>query len=199
VKEFQMKVSRIQAEENHQAVINAASRLFRERGFDGIGLNDLMSAAGLTHGGFYKKFKSKEDLAVQACARALDNSKVKWSRVIAKAKGNPIAALVRFYLSDRHRDDMGDGCAFAALGSDAARHGPALRQIFETEIESHLDLLDSLSPDGPNQATRDRSIATLSTMVGALVISRVVNNPALSKRFLDTSMKAIIAQSTGKS
>jgi TetR/AcrR family transcriptional regulator, transcriptional repressor for nem operon len=191
-----MKVTRAQSEENRQVVINTASRLFRERGFDGIGLNDLMNAAGLTHGGFYKKFKSKEDLVVQACARALDKSRVKWSRVIARAKGNPFAAIVRSYLSDRHRDDKVDGCAFAALGSDAARHGRALRQIFETEIEAHLDLLDSLSSGDPNEKTRDRSIATLSTMVGALIISRVVNNPALSKRFLDASAEAIIAQST---
>jgi TetR/AcrR family transcriptional regulator, transcriptional repressor for nem operon len=192
-----MKVTRAQSEENRQAVINTASRLFRERGFDGIGLNDLMNAAGLTHGGFYKKFKSKEDLAMQASTRALDKSRVKWSRVIARAKGKPFAAIVRSYLSDRHRDDLGDGCAFAALGSDAARHGPAFRQIFESEIEAHLDLLDSLSVN-PNEKTRDRSIVTLSTMVGALMISRVVNNPCLAKRILDVSAEAIVARSTSK-
>ena len=189
-----MKVTRAQAEENRQTVIATASRLFRERGFDGIGLTDLMQAAGLTHGGFYKQFKSKDDLAMQACTRALDKSRVKWARVIAKAKGRPFAAIVRHYLSGRHRDDAGDGCAFVALGSDAARRSPALRRIFETEIEAHLDLLDSLSADEPNETTRDRSIAALSTMVGALLISRVVNNPALSERSPNASAAAIIAR-----
>lgn len=193
-----MKVTRAQSEESRQAVINTASHLFRERGFDGIGLNDVMNAAGLTHGGFYNKFKSKEDLAIQATTRALDEGRVKWSRLIARAKGNPFAAIVRSYLSNIHRDDMGDGCAFAALGSDAARHGPALRQVFETEIEAHLDLLDNLSSVNPTEKTRDGSIATLSTMVGALMMSRAVNSPALSKRILDTSAEAIIAKTISK-
>lgn len=190
-----MKVTRAQSEENRQTVIATASRLFRERGFDGIGLSDLMNAAGLTHGGFYKKFDSKEDLATQACTSALDKSRVKWSRVVARAKDEPFTAVVLSYLSERHRDDIGDGCTFAALGPDAARHSPKLRQVFEREIEAHLDFLDNLLSDEPNEATRDQSIAALSTMVGALLISRVVTNPALSKRFLDASAEAIIARS----
>lgn len=192
-----MRVTRTQAEANRQSVVNTASHLFRERGFDGIGLVDLMNSAGLTHGGFYRKFKSKEDLAAQACARALEKSRVKWSRTIARAKGNPFVALVRFYLSERHRDGTGDGCAFAALAADAARHGSSLREVFETEIEAHLDLLDSLSPGKSNKKTRDKSIAALSTMVGALVLSRAIQNPALSKRFLNASVQAIVARSTG--
>ncbi|MFW7269961.1 TetR/AcrR family transcriptional regulator [Gluconacetobacter sp. Hr-1-5] len=194
-----MRVTRVQSEENRQAVINAASRLFRERGFDGIGLNDLMKAAGLTHGGFYKKFKSKEDLAMQACTRALDKSRVKWARVVVRAKESPFAAIVRFYLSPRHRDNPGDGCAFAALGADAGRLDHDFRQIFETELEAHLDFLDNVLSAKPDEETRNRSIAALSTMVGALVISRAVNNPLLSERFLKASADAIIAGQTPES
>ena len=190
-----MRVSRARAEENRQAVINVASRLFREHGFNGIGLNDLMKAAGLTHGGFYKQFGSKEDLVVQACSRALDESKSKWSSVVAKATDNPLAALVRFYLSARHRNRIGGGCPFAALGSDAARSSPALRRALEAGIEAHLDILDGLSSDAPDDATRDKSIATLSTMVGALILSRAVKDTALSQRFLDASENEIIAHS----
>jgi TetR/AcrR family transcriptional repressor of nem operon len=193
--EFSMKVTRAQSEENRQTVIATAGRLFRERGFDGIGLADLMSAAGLTHGGFYKKFGSKEDLAMQACTSALDKSRVKWSRVVARATKASFASLVRFYLSERHRDDVGDGCAFAALGPDAARNSPKLRQVFEREIDAHLDFLDNLISDEPNEVTRDQSVAALSTMVGALLLSRVVTNPTVSKRFLDASAEAIIARS----
>ena len=190
-----MRVSRAQAEENRQAVINVASRLFREHGFNGIGLNDLMKAAGLTHGSFYKQFKSKEDLIVQACSRALDESKGKWSSVVAKATGNSLAALVRFYLSTRHRNQTGGGCAFAALGSDAARSSPALCRTLEAGIEAHLDILDGLSSAAPDNATRDRSIAALSTMVGALILSRAVKDTALSQRILDASANEIIARS----
>lgn len=193
-----MKVSRAQSEENRQAVIATASRLFRERGFDGIGLSDLMKAAGLTHGGFYNKFESKEDLAAQACTAALDKSRVKWTRVALQAQADPFASLVHYYLSERHRDNVGDGCAFASLGSDAMRHGSKLREVFESEIEAHLDILDSLLAQEPDQATRDESIAAMATMVGALLISRVVTDPALSRRFLEASAQSIIAGSEGK-
>jgi TetR/AcrR family transcriptional regulator, transcriptional repressor for nem operon len=193
--EFSMKVTRVQSEKNRQTVVATASRLFRQRGFDGIGLSDLMNAAGLTHGGFYKKFESKEDLAIQACTCALDRSMVKLSRVVARAKEEPFTAVVRSYLSERHRDDVGDGCAFAALGSDAARRSLGLRQVFEREVEAQLDFLNNLLSDEPNEATRNRSVAALSTMVGALLMSRVVTNPARSKQFLDASAEAIITGS----
>lgn len=186
------------ARENRQTVIATASRLFREKGFDGIGLSDLMKAAGLTHGGFYNKFESKEDLAAQACASALDKSRVKWTRVALKAKSDPFASLVRHYLSERHRDDVGDGCTFASLGTDATRHGLKLRDVFESEVEAHLDILDSLLAEEPDETTRDESIAALATMVGALLISRVVINPALSRRFLDVSAQSVIADSEAK-
>lgn len=179
-------------------VIAAASRLFRERGFDGIGLNELMSAAGLTHGGFYKKFESKEDLAAQACARALDKSRMKWLRLVAHTQGNPFAAVVRAYLSTRHRDDPGDGCAFAALGPDASRHSGKLREVFSSEIETHLGFLESLISDEPEEEARDRVIAALSTMVGALLISRVVTDPELSGRVLDASAKAVMSHAEHK-
>ncbi len=188
-----MRVSRTQAEENHQTVINEAGRLFRSHGFDGIGLADLMKAAGLTHGGFYRQFRSKEDLAVQASGRALDQSAEAWSRIVAKAAGNPFAALIRHYLSERHRDRVGEGCAFVALAADAARSGPALRQTFEAGVAAHLDVLDDVSPGKSGKAARDRSIATLSTMVGALLLSRAVDDKALSKRFLDVAAKELIA------
>jgi TetR/AcrR family transcriptional repressor of nem operon len=190
-----VRVSRAQANENRRTVINVASRLFRERGFDGVGLNDLMKGAGLTHGGFYKQFQSKEDLAIQASAKALENSAVKWSGVIAKAARRPLAALVRSYLSDRHRKQTAEGCAFAALGSDAARRSAALRDAFETGIEAHLDVLDALVKPSPGENTRDKSIATLSTMVGALILSRAVNDERLSKRFLRAAARGVLTES----
>src|SRR3954464_15110583 len=105
-----MSVSRVQAAENRQTVINVASRLFRERGFDGIGLKDLMKSAGLTQGAFYKQFKSKEDLAAQASARALESAFSRWSDAAAARPEDPLGAVIAFYLNSGHREERADGC-----------------------------------------------------------------------------------------
>src|SRR5262245_10098091 len=112
-----MKVTREQAVENRERIVAAAARLFREHGFDGIGVADIMKSAGLTHGGFYGHFGSKDDLAAEACARALDRSVTKWD-AIAAADGDPLATIVGSYLSEAHRDRPGSGCMVAAVGSD---------------------------------------------------------------------------------
>src|SRR5438270_13602361 len=116
-----MRVSRSQAAENRQTVINVASRLFRERGFDGIGLKDLMEAAGLTQGAFYKQFASKEDLAAQASARALESATLRWSAATTAQPDDPLGAVMAFYLSTDHRDEKMDGCPIDALVSGVAR------------------------------------------------------------------------------
>src|SRR5438445_5495634 len=122
-----MRVSRVQAEENRQTVINVASRLFREHGFDGIGLKDLMESAGLTQGAFYKQFASKEDLVAQASGRALESATLRWSEAIAAKPDDPLGAVIAFYLSMGHRDEKMDGCPVAALGSDAARQSSEVK------------------------------------------------------------------------
>lgn len=189
-----MRVSRAQADENRATVIKSASRLFRERGFDGIGLNDLMKAAGLTHGAFYKQFKSKEDLAVQASDHALGGNIDMWSKIAAGTADDPLSALVRFYLSEDHRDFTAEGCTFAALGTDAARSGPALRRAFQAGVETHLEALDAMLSAAPDEATRDASIAILSSMLGALLLSRVVDDEALSRRILDATAGDLLAR-----
>src|SRR5438552_13220416 len=105
-----MRVSRVQAAENRQTVIDVASRLFRERGFDGIGLKDLMKSAGLTQGAFYKQFASKEDLTAQASRRALESASRRWSDGIAAKPKDPLGTVIAFYLSTEHRDEKMDGC-----------------------------------------------------------------------------------------
>ena len=120
-----MRVSRVQAAENRETVISAASRLFREHGFDGIGLKDLMEAAGLTQGAFYKQFASKEDLTAHASRRAFESVSRRWSDAAAEHSNDPLGAVVAFYLSDGHRDERMDGCPIVALGSDAAKIGRA--------------------------------------------------------------------------
>src|SRR3954466_1477070 len=109
-----MRVSRVQAEENRQTVINVASRLFREHGFDGIGLKDLMRSAGLTQGAFYKQFASKEDLAAQASRRAMERAFNRFSAAGAANSDDPLGAAIALYLSMGHRREKMDGCPIVA-------------------------------------------------------------------------------------
>lgn len=179
-----MKVSRAQAEENRKRIVEAAGRLFRERGIDGIGVAGLMKAAGLTHGGFYGHFKSKEDLAAQACAGALAENRRRWQGVIDKARQDPLSALIDFYVSEAHRDAPGKGCALATLGIDAARHDRSVRAAFTGGIRGYLDLLLAMAPGRSKAAKRRKALATLSGMVGAIVLARAVEDDALSAEIL---------------
>jgi TetR/AcrR family transcriptional repressor of nem operon len=182
-----MRVSRIQAAENRETVINVASRLFRERGFDGIGLKDLMKGAGLTQGAFYKQFESKEDLAAQASRRALESAYRRWSDAIAANPEDPLGAVMAFYLSMGHREERMDGCPIVALGSDAARQGSDVKASFEAGIKTHLEVLGRLIAETDGTEPKGKAMAVLSTMVGALTLSRVVNDPDLARAFLDVA------------
>src|SRR5215213_1395865 len=133
-----MRVSRDQAEKNRQTVINVASQLFREHGFDGIGLKDLMKAAGLTQGAFYKQFASKDDLAAQASKRALESISGQWSAAAESNPKDPLGAVIALYLSTEHREERMDGCPVAALGPDAARQGADVKASFEAGIREYL-------------------------------------------------------------
>lgn len=191
-----MRVSRTQAAENRQTVINVASRLFRERGFDGIGLKDLMKGAGLTQGAFYKQFASKEDLAVQASERALESASRRWSDAVAESPEDPLGAVMAFYLSTGHRDEKMDGCPIVALGSDAARQGSDVKATFEAGIKTHLDVLHRILADANNARLKSRALAILSTMVGAMTLSRLVNDPDLAQGFLDAAAEQVRAMQT---
>jgi TetR/AcrR family transcriptional repressor of nem operon len=187
-----MRVSRVQAEENRQTVINVASRLFRERGFDGIGLKDLMESAGLTQGAFYKQFASKDDLAAQASKRALESASRRWAAAAAANPTDPLGAVIAFYLSTGHREEKMDGCPIVALGSDAARQGADVKASFEAGIKAHLEILGRLIADNDGEEPdRRAAMAILSTMVGALTLSRVVNDLGLAQAFLDTAVEQV--------
>ena len=179
-----MKVSRIQEAENHERILDVATRLFRERGIDGIGVSDLMKAAGLTHGGFYGHFKSKEDLVAQACARAVSRMRQNWTNVIDQATGDPLEALAATYLTPKHRDGAGRGCPMAALGSEIARQGPPVRRAFTDELRPFLDYLSGIVQGNSNNLRRQKALATYAGLVGALIVSRAVDDPDLSNEIL---------------
>ncbi|WP_322995448.1 TetR/AcrR family transcriptional regulator, partial [Castellaniella sp.] len=181
--ESEMRVSRVQAEENRQAVINVASRLFREHGFDGIGLKDLMAGAGMTQGGFYKQFESKEDLTVQASRRALKSAVERWSAAATSNPEDPLSAVMRFYLSMGHCAERADGCPVVALGSDAARQGRHVKAAFEDGIKEHLEMIAAWIGEADGEPG-GKAMGMLSTMVGAVLLARAVNAPKLSDQFL---------------
>ncbi|UXN58315.1 TetR/AcrR family transcriptional regulator [Phyllobacterium zundukense] len=183
-----MRVSRAQAEENRETVINVASRLFREHGFDGIGLKDLMKGAGLTQGGFYKQFSSKDDLAAQASRRAMESATRRWS-IAAATSSNPLEAVMEFYLSPGHLRERADGCPLAALGSDAARQSEEVRRPFEDGIRAHFEVLDELMDDAKSSSSSPsgKAMAILSLMVGAVTLSRLLKEENLSRAVLDAA------------
>jgi len=186
-----MRVNRVQAAENRQTVINVASRLFREHGFDGIGLKDLMEGAGLTQGAFYKQFASKEDLVAQASGHAFENATRRWAAATAANPEDPLSAVIAFYLSKEHREEKLDGCPIVALGSDAARRGIDVKTTFEAGIKAHLKLLGALISGTDDEKSAGKAMAILSTMVGALTLSRVVNDPDLAQSFLNSAIQQV--------
>ena len=186
-----MRVSRVQAEENRQKVIDVASRLFREHGFDGIGLKDLMEGAGLTHGAFYKQFASKDDLGGAGLQTRYGE---RLPPVVSAAAANPrdpLGAVIAFYLSMEHRANRMDGCPVVALGADAARQGAEVKASFEAGITGYLEMLDGWLGKADGEEPSGEGIAILSTMVGAVILSRAVYDERLSKQFLQAATDAV--------
>jgi TetR/AcrR family transcriptional repressor of nem operon len=188
-----MKVSREQAAQNRERVLDVAAEQFRQKGFDGIGVADLMKSAGLTHGGFYGQFASKEDLMAQACTRAFAHLADGWQRALApgRDKATALRKLIQSYLSATHRDHPEGGCVVAALGPESARQGPALRAAVTQGIQAQLAMLAQLMPQPTAAGQRQQAIQTYAGMVGALVLARAVDDEALSLEILHTVAAAL--------
>lgn len=189
-----MRVSREQMAENRERILDTAATLFRERGFDGVGVADVMKAVGLTHGGFYGHFASKEDLAAQALGRAFVHSG-QWAAE-AKATGPeaPLEAIVERYLSPSHRDDPGHGCPVAALGCEIARQGSASRLAATEGVRAAIKGLSAITPGATADERRESAIAGYATLVGALVLARMVEDGALSDEILAAAKAALASE-----
>ena len=188
-----MRVSREKAAANRERIIDAAAGLFRAKGFGGIGVADIMKAAELTHGGFYGHFASKDDLVAQASRRSMARAARNWRRVVAAAPSRPYAALLDHYLTARHRDDPGRGCAFAALGNDAARSGKTVRNAFAEGLQPLIETLTEAIPGRSKAVRRRKAVAAMASLVGALTLARAVGDEALSNEFLDAVKKELLA------
>lgn len=188
-----MRVSREKAAEHRERIIDAAGALFRSKGFGGVGVADIMKAADLTHGGFYGHFASKHDLIVQASERSMVRAAANWRKVVADAPDDPYAALLKHYLSRHHRDDPGQGCAFAALSGDASRCAKPVRDTFAQGLGPFIDILTRVIPGRSKGARRRKAIAALAELVGALVLARAVGDAALADEILDAARWELLA------
>ena len=178
-----MRVTREQADANRDRILEVAGTLFREHGYDGIGVADIMKRAGLTHGGFYGHFASKDDLAAEMTSRILGREG--WLERLTGKPNPSVAEFARSYLSFRHRDEPGGGCLVAALGSDVARQPRSVRRAFTEGLQYRLERLKRLMPGRSAAAKRQKAIATFASLVGALTLARAVDDSHLSEEILE--------------
>jgi TetR/AcrR family transcriptional repressor of nem operon len=181
-----MGYSKAQKARTHKRIVAIASKRFREKGLAGFGIADLMKEAGLTVGGFYKHFDSRDDLVAEAVSSAFGD----WQRrVDAAASGGPpvsLAKLIDDYVSDKHRKTPGKGCAFSALAPEIARSDKRTRALTTEQLRNDLELIAALLPGRNKRAARSRAILTFSALVGAMALARASSDEALAREILKT-------------
>jgi TetR/AcrR family transcriptional repressor of nem operon len=187
-----MRVTKQVAADNRRRILSAAARLFRERGIDGAGVDAITEAAGLTPGAFYSQFDSKEAVVAEALRLVLDESRDVWARdASSQDQSEALERIIERYLSRRHRDSPGAGCAVAALGSDMARQSGKIRDVFTKRLRESLEILAELVSARTASHRYDAAIRVFSTMVGALILSRAVRNETLSRRILQAAANGL--------
>ena len=205
-----MRLTKERTEENRRRVVDEAARLFRERGFDGIGVADLMQAAGFTHGGFYNHFTSKTELAALALRQTLCASAEKLDRAGAdptRAHDEIFADYVTAYLSIGTRDQPGKSCAIAALATDVSRQEKSIREAFSQGLQTYLASFAKVLPQHPKdrdeigattcaEARRAGALAAIASLVGGLVLARAVAgaDDAFSQEILDSIRDHLLDQ-----
>jgi TetR/AcrR family transcriptional repressor of nem operon len=174
----------------HERIVDAAARAIRRSGYDGTGVADIMKDAGLTHGGFYAHFPSREAMLAEAADRAGAEGLAAVERVAAAAPPRrALQALLRAYLSEAHVKGVETGCAVAALGSEMPRQAPSVRRAVTRRIKEMIDLVARQSPDWQQPAAHQHALVTVATMVGALVLARAVDDPRLSHALREAALK----------
>ncbi|WP_440639702.1 TetR/AcrR family transcriptional regulator [Bradyrhizobium sp. PUT101] len=180
-----MRYSREHKQETHDRIVKKASVRLREKGAHGIGVADLMKEAGLTHGGFYAHFDSREALVIEAFGYAMDRSMEHWRKLTGEAAPEKRLALIaESYLSTLHRDNPGHGCSIPALGAEIARESPKTRKAFAGKLDQMIEMMTDYIPNMPRKAARRQAIATLATMVGTMLLARTAGSNELSDEVL---------------
>ncbi|MBU6456432.1 MAG: TetR/AcrR family transcriptional regulator [Bradyrhizobium sp.] len=189
-----MRYSRQHKLETHARIVKRASVRLREKGAHGIGVADLMKDAGLTHGGFYAHFDSREALVIEAFVHAMDRSTERWRKLAEQTSPDQrMAAIVDSYLTPAHRDDPGHGCAIPALGAEIARESPKTRKVFAAKLDQMIDMLAAQIPD-VSKAARKQAMAVIATMMGTLVMARVAGDGDFSEEILNSGREAVLGR-----
>jgi TetR/AcrR family transcriptional repressor of nem operon len=188
-----MRYSREHKRETHARIVKKASVRLREKGAHGVGVADLMKDAGLTHGGFYAHFDSREALVIEAFSTAMDRSIERWRKLGEEAPdGKRLETIVRSYLTSEHRDNPGRGCAIPALSADIARECPKARKAFAAKMEQMIDALAAQIPGTPNKVARQQATAALATLMGTMVLSRLAGTGGFSEDILEAGRAALL-------
>ena len=190
-----MRYSKEHKQETHARIVKRASVRLREKGAHGIGVADLMKEAGLSHGGFYAHFDSREALVIEAFAYAMDRSTERWRKIAEQTPPDKrLASIVDTYLTPVHRDDPGHGCAVPTLGAEIARESPKTRRAFAAKLDQMIDMMADQILDVPRKAARKQAIAALTTMMGTLVLSRIAGSGEFSDEILGAGREAVLGR-----
>jgi TetR/AcrR family transcriptional repressor of nem operon len=188
-----MRYSKEHKSQTHARIVKRASVKLREKGAHGIGVADLMKEAGLTHGGFYAHFDSRDALVVEAFTHAMDRSTEHWRK---QSEATPaekrLSTIVNSYLSPLHRDNPGQGCAVPTLAAEIARESAKTRRAFSARMQQMLEMLAKQFHGVPPRTARKRAMAALATMTGSLVMARVAGSGEFSDEILKSGRDAIL-------
>jgi TetR/AcrR family transcriptional repressor of nem operon len=193
------RVSKEQTEQNRHAIEDVSARLFKEKGFAGVSVADLMGAAGLTHGGFYGHFSSKDELAAVACANAFRHSAERWAKRIDDQPDERAAlqSIVEHYLSPRSLQDIGNSCPGPSLANDVVREDEdkPVRAAYRAGTAELVEILATLAP-GDAAARRKTALAQLSMMVGAVMLARATRDDPISGELLAAAREQLLDTGT---
>jgi TetR/AcrR family transcriptional regulator, transcriptional repressor for nem operon len=190
-----MRYSKEHKLETHARIVKKASVRLREKGAHGIGVADLMKDAGLTHGGFYAHFDSREALVIEAFAYAMDRSTERWRKLAETTPPEKrLAAIVDSYVTSLHRDDPGHGCSLTALGAEIARESPRTRKAFAAKLEQMIDMMAAQLPELPRKTARKQAMAAIATMVGTLTLARIAGSGEFSDEILGAGRDAALGR-----
>jgi TetR/AcrR family transcriptional repressor of nem operon len=184
-----MANSRAEKARNHERILNLAAARFRESGMEAVGVDDLMKDAGLTHGGFYRHFASRDDMVAEAVERTMANGRTALAEMTEdkRERHDVLTDLIDFYLSAAHRDDLSTSCPVTALARDVARSSGRVRRAYTQSVAGFLDVLTRLAVGDRPKVRRAKAVGALSILVGALSLARAVDNKTLSAEILKSA------------
>ena len=189
-----MRYDKGRKDQTRRHILEVAGKRFRESGIEAVGVAALMADAGLTHGGFYSHFESKEDLVREALTEALQGTKT----VLAEAlREGGLAAMVHVYLHPTHRDNPGHGCALAALTAELARRPDETRATLSNGLQEIAELIAERLPGDEPKVRLDTAMAIFGTLLGALQLARGVTDPVMSDGILESGAQAALVLASG--